>query len=86
MGRKPKTADLPHGGPQRDGELAPITAMMSSRLMVLANLLNAPLVAAMFLGEYLYRILRYPNFSHASIRSSIRAFQKHGGSGPAPGR
>jgi hypothetical protein len=38
----------------------------------------------MFLAEYLYRILRYPNFSHASIRSTIRAFQKHGGSGRAP--
>lgn len=53
---------------------------------VFANLLNVPLLAAMFLGEYLYRILRYPNFSHASIRSTIRAFQKHGGSGPASGR
>src|SRR6478609_7655358 len=27
-------------GPERDGDLAPITAMMSSRLMVLANLLK----------------------------------------------
>lgn len=53
---------------------------------VFANLLNLPLVVAMFLAEYLYRILRYPNFSHASIRSTIRAFQKYGGSGPAPGR
>jgi uncharacterized membrane protein len=52
---------------------------------VFANLLNVPLVVAMFLAEYLYRILRYPNFSHASIRSSIQAFHKHGGSGPAPG-
>ena len=51
---------------------------------VFANLLNIPLVVAMFLAEYLYRILRYPNFSHASIRSTIRAFQKHGGSGRAP--
>ena len=48
------------------------------------NLLNLPLVVAMFLAEYLYRILRYPNFSHASIRSTIRAFQKYGGSDPAP--
>ena len=52
---------------------------------VFANLLNVPLVVAMFLAEYLYRILRYPNFSHASIRSSIQAFHKHGGSGRAPG-
>ena len=51
---------------------------------VFANLLNVPLVVAMFLAEYLYRILRYPNFSHASIRATIQAFQKHGGSGRAP--
>jgi uncharacterized membrane protein len=50
------------------------------------NLLNLPLVVAMFLAEYLYRILRYPNFSHASIRSTIRAFQKVSGSGRAAGR
>jgi uncharacterized membrane protein len=53
---------------------------------VFANLLNLPLALAMFLAEYLYRILRYPNFSHASIRSTIRAFQKYDGSGPARGR
>jgi uncharacterized membrane protein len=53
---------------------------------IFANLLNVPLLAVMFLAEYLYRILRYPNFSHASIRSSIRAFQKHSGSGPPSGR
>jgi uncharacterized membrane protein len=52
---------------------------------VFANLLTLPLVVAMFLAEYLYRILRYPNFSHASIRSTIRAFLKHGESGRAPG-
>lgn len=40
MGRQPKQRNLPQGGPERDGELAPITAMMSSRLMVLANLLK----------------------------------------------
>src|SRR5512138_1600274 len=40
MGRKPKQTDLAPGRPEQDGELAPITAMMSSRLMVLANLLK----------------------------------------------
>lgn len=53
---------------------------------VFANLLNLPLVVAMFLTEYLYRILRHPDFSRVSIRSTIRAFQKCGGSDPAPGR
>jgi uncharacterized membrane protein len=60
--------------------LAPLAAWS-----VFANLLNVPLVVAMFLAEYLYRILRYPNFSHASIRSSLQAFHKLGGSGRAPG-
>lgn len=40
MGRKPKQTGLPQGGLEPNGELAPITAMMSSRLMVLANLLR----------------------------------------------
>jgi DNA-binding MarR family transcriptional regulator len=40
MGRKPRHTDLPRGRLEQDGELAPITAMMSSRLMVLANLLR----------------------------------------------
>lgn len=40
MGRKPKQTGLPQGRAGRDGELAPITTMMSSRLMVLANLLR----------------------------------------------
>ena len=40
MSRKPTIAGLPQTGPEPDGEFAPITAMMSSRLMVLANLLK----------------------------------------------
>src|SRR2546421_9380029 len=40
MSRKPKTVRLSQTGPEPDGARAPITAMMSSRLMVLANLLK----------------------------------------------
>src|SRR3954469_17469551 len=40
MGRKPKTVSLSQPGPERDGGVARITAMRSSRLMVLANLLK----------------------------------------------
>jgi len=40
MSRKPKTVSPSKAGPEPDTELAPITAMMSSRLMVLANLLK----------------------------------------------
>jgi len=41
-----------------------------------ANVLNLPLVAVMYLGEYAYRLLCYPDFSHASIPTVIRAFQR----------
>src|SRR5246127_4378665 len=40
MSRKPKTASHPKASSEPDGERAPITAMMSSRLIVLANLLK----------------------------------------------
>jgi DNA-binding MarR family transcriptional regulator len=40
MSQKPKRAGPPRPGTAGDEELAPITAMMSSRLMVLANLLK----------------------------------------------
>src|SRR5258707_7632686 len=40
MSQNPKRADPPRPGAAGDAELAPITAMMSSRLMVLANLLK----------------------------------------------
>ena len=40
MSQKPKRQTPPRPTPVKDDELAPITAMMSSRLMVLANLLK----------------------------------------------
>jgi hypothetical protein len=40
MGQKPNRTGPPPAAPVGDPELAPITAMMSSRLMVLANLLK----------------------------------------------
>ena len=51
MGRKPKQTDLAPGGPEQDGELAPITAMMSSRLMVLANLGRHPPMSVVRLAD-----------------------------------
>lgn len=38
------------------------------------NLLNFPLLALMFVGEYGYRVLRHPGFPRASIRMAIEAF------------
>jgi DNA-binding MarR family transcriptional regulator len=40
MNRKPNRASASLAAPDKNAELAPITAMMSSRLMVLANLLK----------------------------------------------
>ncbi|HEX4986514.1 MAG TPA: hypothetical protein VFV71_10685 [Burkholderiales bacterium] len=37
------------------------------------NLLNFPLAIAMYLGEYAWRRWRYPDFSHASIATVVRA-------------
>lgn len=51
-----------------------------------ANLLNLPLVIAMFVGEYLWRRLRHPEMSRATIPMMIRSFMKLGASGsPPPG-
>lgn len=38
------------------------------------NILNFPLVALMFAGEYLYRVRRYRNYPHASFARSMQAF------------
>jgi uncharacterized membrane protein len=50
------------------------------------NLLNLPLVAAMYLGEYAWRLWRYPNFSHASIATVFRAFRNFDFNRSAAGR
>ena len=40
VNQKSNTAAVPQAGPDKDDQLAPITAMLSSRLIVLANLLK----------------------------------------------
>jgi uncharacterized membrane protein len=50
------------------------------------NLLNLPLVVAMYLGEYAWRLWRYPDFSHASIATVFRALRNFDFSRPAAGR
>ena len=42
------------------------------------NLMNFPLLALMFVGEYLYRVTRHPRFPHASIPTAINAFMHDG--------
>jgi uncharacterized membrane protein len=41
------------------------------------NVLNLPLVAAMFVGDYAFRVLRYRGYPHASIAQAMRAFASH---------
>lgn len=49
------------------------------------NLLNLPLVAAMFVAEYLWRLLRHPELSRTTIPMMIRSFWKLGsGDGRSP--
>ena len=40
------------------------------------TVLNAPLVALMFAGDYLYRVLRYPESAHSSIATVVRAYAR----------
>lgn len=42
------------------------------------NALGFPLIAAMFIGEYAVRLLRFPNFSHASIWKGVQLFTSSG--------
>lgn len=51
-----------------------------------ANLLNLPLVIAMFVAEYAWRLLRHPELSRATIPMMIRAFMKVGASDGGPPR
>ncbi|MBA2690319.1 MAG: hypothetical protein H0U63_05920 [Burkholderiales bacterium] len=48
------------------------------------NLLNFPLLVLMFVGEYLYRIIRHKNYPKASIMTTIRAFTDDGRAVKAP--
>ena len=43
---------------------------------VFINLLNFPLLALMFAGDYFYRVTRFRDYPHASIAQEIRAFFK----------
>ncbi|HKB83963.1 MAG TPA: hypothetical protein VKD04_12275 [Burkholderiales bacterium] len=49
------------------------------------NLLNLPLVVAMYLGEYAWRLRRFPDFPHASIATVFRAFRNFDFSRPPAG-
>lgn len=40
-----------------------------------ANVLTLPLIALMFIVEYVYRISRYRNFAHASLFAAVKAFR-----------
>lgn len=53
--------------------LAPLEAWS-----LFVNVLNLPLLALMFAAEYLYRLARYRDDSHASIAQALRAFARHG--------
>ncbi len=42
-----------------------------------ANVLNWPLVLLMFLGEYTYRVRRFPDYAHASLLTNVKAVTKY---------
>ena len=51
---------------------------------VFVNLLSGPLIVLMFAGEYLYRIVRFPDHAHVSIWKGIQMFVGHGHARPGP--
>jgi len=51
-----------------------------------ANVLNIPAILLMFAVEYAYRVLRFPNFSHASFFTAIRAARDLGRAAVMQGR
>jgi uncharacterized membrane protein len=50
------------------------------------NVLSLPLIAVMFVAEYVYRVLRHPRFPHASLLTAVRVFHELGRGGVSPGR
>ena len=48
------------------------------------NVLNLPLVALMFVGEYCYKVVRYRDYPHASIATAWQAFVSDSSISPAP--
>lgn len=62
-------------------------ALLSAVLFALApldvwslfvNVLSFPLVIVMFVAEYLYRIVRFPDDEHVSIWKGVEAYLHHG--------
>lgn len=47
------------------------------------SVLNFPLVALMFLGDWLYRVVRYPHLPQSSIAKAVRAFAQDRASSPS---
>lgn len=48
------------------------------------NVLNFPLVVLMFVGDYLYRAIRYRHLPQASIATAVRAWARDRASSPLP--
>jgi uncharacterized membrane protein len=51
-----------------------------------ANVLTVPLIALMFVGEYVYRVSRYRDFAHVSLLTAVRAFRDRGRAAVSTGR
>ena len=53
-----------------------LTCAPVSLWSLFVNILDLPLVAAMFIGEDLVRHMRYPNHSHVSLADLVRAVRR----------
>ncbi|HVL56525.1 MAG TPA: acyl carrier protein [Burkholderiaceae bacterium] len=50
---------------------------------VLANFLTPPAIVALFVGEYLLRRRRFPDFAHVPLLEGVRAYARRGRGGTA---
>ena len=44
-----------------------------------ANVLNLPILGCAFIAEYMYRLIRHPNFTNESLTAPIRAYRRYRG-------
>ena len=57
--------------------LALLAAASVETWSLFVNVMSFPLIAVMFVGEYLYRVARFRDFPHSSIWQGIRSFVTH---------
>jgi uncharacterized membrane protein len=56
-----------------------LTFVSTDAWLFFANVLNLPILVCAFLAEYVYRLVRHPNFAGESLTAPIRAYKRYRG-------